>query len=75
MEEPKFVISDSGIIIFSTGAQTHMIGPEHPNHSEIMVYLKKRRWITVMELAPEMPDEMKRHIAVYLDTFDLDGAL
>jgi hypothetical protein len=75
VEEPKFLISDGGIVIFSVAGETHSVGPGHEYHKRILEAVKADRWVEILPLVPELPKKMKVHIGIYMDHFDLGGAL
>jgi len=75
VEEPKFLISDLGIVIFSVAGETFQVGPGHQYHQTILEAVKNDKWAEILPLVPELPKKMKVHIGIYLDTFDLGGAL
>lgn len=75
MEEPKFIISDSGVVIFSVGGDTHSVGTGHKNHQQVLEAVRAKKWFNILPLVPDLPKKMRIYIGIYLDTFELDGPL
>jgi len=75
VEEPKFIISNNQTVVFAVAGETYSIGTSHPHYSEIVDAIKAQDWVSILPMVPDLPDKMRIHIGIYLDTFGLDGAL
>jgi len=75
MEKPKFVIANNGNIHIGVAGDSYHIGVEHENYVQIHEAVLDEQWTEILPLLPELPQQMKTHISVYLDAFDLGGAL
>ena len=76
MEKPKFLISGGGIIVIAVAGHVYPVAPSQEHYSEIRDAVIHREWGRILPLLPDMPFDMRKYIAVWVDgAFDLGGAL
>jgi hypothetical protein len=57
---PHYLISDSRIITIVLDGQTHIVGPQHPNHQAVLDAIKDQRWADLDSLV-DIPQAIQNY--------------